>query len=339
MKSVKNLLLAAVLGTAITVTGCGVQKTEQTKSTDNAVQTASQETKALTMNDASNNMRNILKDMKTQVSNNEEDKVSEGGTKLEDSWKEFEDKFEDDLKDKYLDLYVKIEDPLEVIEAASKVKPLDTKVLNESIDKLDAELVKLQESDATTTGLQNMRNALKEMNTQLSNKQEDKAIKTSEQLEQNWSPIEDGIKDSYKDLYGKIESPLDAINAGVKVTPFDTKSISASIDELDKTIEQLQKSIAFSTAPQDMKTALAKIKKFTSPLDAEKVTKYAARLEKYWSTSEDIVKQKDAKLYEKIEVPMGAIQSAAKANPIDTNTISSAIDELDKLLTEMQNLK
>lgn len=71
----------------------------------------------------------------------------------------------------------------------------------------------------------------------------------------------------------------------------------------------------------------------------EKVTKYAARLEKYWSISEEVVKQKDAKLYEKIEVPMGAIQSSAKANPIDTNTITSAIGELDKLLTEMQNLK
>lgn len=339
MKSVRNLLLVAVLGTAITVTGCGVQKTEQTKSTDSTAQTASQETKAFTMNDASNNMRNILKDMKTQVSNNEEDKVSEGGTKLEDSWKEFEDKFEDDLKDKYLDLYVKIEDPLEVIEAASKVTPLDTKVLNESIDKLDAELVKLQKSDATTTGLDNMRNALKEMNSELNNREEDKAIKTSEKLEENWKPIEDGIKDSYKDLYEKVESPLGAINAGVKVNPLDTKSLTASIDELDKTIEQLQKSIAFSTAPQDMKTALAKIKKFTAPVNEEKVTKYAARLEKYWSTSEDIVKQKDAKLYEKIEVPMGAIQSSAKANPIDTNTITSAMEELDKLLTEMQNLK
>lgn len=339
MKSVRNLLIIAALGTAITVTGCGLQKTDQTKSTDSKAQTAAQETKEFTMNDASNNMRNILKDMKTQVSNNEEDKVSEGGTKLEDSWKEFEDKFEDDLKDKYLDLYVKIEDPLEVIEAASKVKPLDTKVLNESIDKLDAELVKLQKSDATATGLDNMRNALKEMNSELNNKEEDKAIKTSEKLEENWKPIEDGIKESYKDLYEKVESPLGAINAGVKVNPLDTKSLTASIDELDKTIEQLQKSIAFSTAPQDMKTALAKIKKFSSPVNEEKVSKYAARLEKYWSTSEDVVKQKDAKLYEKIETPMGAIQSSAKANPIDTNTITSAIGELDKLLTEMQNLK
>lgn len=339
MKSVRNLVLAAVLGTAITVTGCGVQKTEQTKSTDSTAQTVSQETNTFTMNDASNNMRNILKDIKTQVSNNNEDKVSEDGTKLQESWKEFEEKFEEDLKDKYLDLYVKIEDPLEVIEAASKVKPLDTKVLNESIDKLDVELVKLQKSAATATGLDNMRTTLKEINSELNNKEEAKAVKTSEKLEKNWEPIEDEIKDSYKDLYEKVESPLGVINAGVKVNPLDKKSLTASIDELDKTLEQLQKSIAFSTAPQDMKTALAKIKKFTSPVDKEKITKYTARLEKYWSTSEDIVKQKDAKLYERIEVPMGAIQSSAKANPVDTNTITSAAVELDNLLTEMKNLK
>lgn len=338
MKSIRNLLIIATLGTAITVTGCGIQKSNQPASTENN-QIATQEKKEFTMNDASNNMRDILKDMKVQVSNNQEDKVSEGGTKLEESWKEFEDKFEEDLKDKYLELYVKIEDPLEVIVAASKVKPLDTKVLNESIDKLDAEIVKLQKSDATATGLENMRNALKEMNTQLNSKEEDKTIKTSEKLEENWKQIEDGIKESYKDLYETIESPLGAINAGAKVTPLDTKLISASIDELDKEIDKLQKSIALSTAPQDMKTALAKIKKFTSPVNEEKVIKYAARLEKYWSTSEEMLKQKDAKLYEKIEVPMGAIQSAAKANPIDSNTIGSAATELDKLLTEMQNIK
>jgi hypothetical protein len=339
MKSVRNLILIASLGMAITVTGCGVQKTQQINSTENTAKTTTQETKTFTMNDASNNMRDILKDMKVQVSSNKEDKVGEGGKKLEESWKEFEDKFEEDLKDKYLDLYVKIEDPLEIIEAASKVKPLDTKVLNTSIDKLDEELVKLQNRDATTSGLENMRTALKEMNTQLSSKEEDKAIKTSEKLEENWKPIEDGIKDSFKDLYGKVESPLGAINAGVKVNPLDTKSLSSSIEELDKELNQLQKSIAFSTAPQDMKTALAKIKKFTSPINEEKVTKYAARLEKYWSTSEDMVKQKDSKLYEKIEVPMGAIQSAAKVSPIDANTITSASEQLDKLLTEMQNLK
>ena len=339
MKSVRNLLLITALGTAITVTGCGVQKTEKTNSTENTAQTAIQDTKTFTMNDASNNMRNILKDMKAQVSNNEEDKVSESGTKLEECWKEFEDKFEDDLKDKYLDLYVKIEDPLEIIEAASKVKPLDTKVLNESIDKLDGEIVKLQKSDATTTGLENMRNTLKEMNTDLNNKEENKAIDISDKLEENWSSFEDQIKDNYKYIYEDVESPLGAIQAGVEVKPLDTKTLTASIDELDKVLDKLQKSIVFSSAPQDMKTALAKTNKFTSPLNEDKVTKYAARLEKYWSTSEDMVKEKDGKLYEKIEVPMGAIQSAAKANPIDTNTIKSASEELDKLLTEMQNLK
>lgn len=338
MKSIKSLLLVITLATAVTATGCGIQKTQPTTSTDSTQKTDQQKEK-LTMDDASNNMRNILKDMKVQVSSNKEDKVSEGGTKLEESWKEFEDKFEEDLKDKYLDLYVKIENPLEIIEAASKVKPLDTKVLNTSIDKLDEELVKLQKSNATTTGLENMRTTLKEMNTKLNNKEEDKAINVSDKLEENWKLFEYGIKDNYKELYEKVKSPLGAIQAGVKVKPIDTKMLMTSIDELDKVLEQIQKTIAFSSAPQDMRTALDKIKKFTSPLNEEKVTKYAARLEKYWSSSEDTVKQKNPKLYERIEEPMGIIQAGVKLNPIDAKTITSATKELDNLLTEVQNLK
>ena len=36
---------------------------------------------------------------------------------------------------------------------------------------------------------------------------------------------------------------------------------------------------------------------------------------------------------------MGIIQAGVKVKPIDTKTIKSATEELDKLLTEMQNLK
>jgi hypothetical protein len=338
MKSIKNLLIIIALVTTMTITGCGLQKPQQA-TTDGNTQTVTQEKETLTMDDASNNMRNILKDMKAQVSNNEEDKVSESGTKLGDSWKEFEEKFEDNLKDKYLDLYVKIEDPLEVIEAASKVKPLDTKVLNSSIDKLDEELVKLQESDATANGIENMRNALKEMSSQLNNKEEAKAIETSGKLEENWSSFEDGIKDDYKDLYEEVESPLGAIQAAVKVNPLDTKTLTSSMDELDKVLDKLQKSIAFSSAPQDMRTALTKINKFISPVNQEKLTKYAERLEKYWSGSEELVKQKNPDLYEKIEKPLGVIEAGVKVNPIDENAMKSATQELDQLLTELQNLK
>ncbi|MFL0249445.1 hypothetical protein ACJDT4_03350 [Clostridium neuense] len=70
-----------------------------------------------------------------------------------------------------------------------------------------------------------------------------------------------------------------------------------------------------------------------------KAVKASEKLEENWEPIEDGIKDSYKDLYEKIEVPMGAIQSSAKANPIDTNTITSAIKELDKLLTEMKNLK
>ena len=47
MKSVRNLLLIAALGMEITVTGCGVQKTQQTNSASYTAQTTNQETKKL----------------------------------------------------------------------------------------------------------------------------------------------------------------------------------------------------------------------------------------------------------------------------------------------------
>ena len=84
----------------------------------------------------------------------------------------------------------------------------------------------------------------------------------------------------------KVEAPLGTIQAAVKVKPLDSKALNVSIGELDNALQQIQKSIAFSSAPQDMKTALQKINKFIDPISEDKVNKYSARLEKYWSKSD-----------------------------------------------------
>lgn len=73
-----------------------------------------------------------------------------------------------------------------------------------------------------------MKATLKEMNTQLTNKAEDKAIKTSDKLEENWSLFEDGVKDNYKNLYERVEAPLGTIQAAVKVKPLDAKTITTA---------------------------------------------------------------------------------------------------------------
>ncbi|GFP75745.1 hypothetical protein [Clostridium fungisolvens] len=338
MKSAKKLLLLIALGSSIALLGCTAQKS-QTKDSVPKPQVTATANQELSVDKAASDMRDIIKNMKAEITNKEEDKVAESSSKLQDSWKTFEDKFEEDLKDKYLDLYAKIEDPLGIIDAGSKIKPLDTKVLNKSLDNLDTQLAKLQSENATTIGLENMRSILKELSGELTNKEDTKLVKTSEGLEKNWSSFEDGIKENYPSIYEKIEQPLGTIQAAVKVTPLDAKVLNTSIVELDKVLEQLQKSIALSSGPQDMKTALTKIKKFISPLNEEKVTKYTERLEKYWSSFEDEVKAKNQPLYEKVEAPLGTIQAGVKVKPLDEKTINSAIESLDKTLTEIKNMK
>lgn len=339
MKSTKTFIIAITLASIITITGCGVKNAQSTLPRSSAEAASVKKTEAPSIYDASENMRNLLKNMKSQLANKEDDKVSESGTKLKDAWKQLEDKYEEALKDKYLDLYVKIEDPLEIIEAAAKVKPLDTNVINTSIDKLDKELVELEKRNAATSGIENMKAALKDMNTELTDKEEDKAIKTSDKLEENWSLFEDGIKDNYKDLYEKVEAPLGVIQAAVKVKPLDTKVLTSSINDLDQALTDIQNAIALSSAPQDMKTALKKIDKFISPLEEDKVIKYTGRLEKYWSSIEDVVKAKNPSMYEKVEEPLSTIEAGVKVKPIDAKTITAAAESLDKVLTELQNLK
>lgn len=102
---------------------------------------------------------------------------------------------------------------------------------------------KLEETQKTLTisdGAQNMRDALKNMKGMLTSKDQEAAIKEGAKLEENWSPIEDNVKSKSSDLYGKVEGPLDVINAGIKVKPLDTKTISTAIDSLDKILSDVQ---------------------------------------------------------------------------------------------------
>lgn len=183
------------------------------------------------------NMRDVSKKMKEQLANKEEDNVIKTSEGLEGNWKQFED----NIKAKSPALYEKIEEPLHTINAAVKVKPLDTKTLGTAIDALDKQLEQYQLSDLVSTGTQNMRDALKKMKNKIAQNDEERTIKTSAYLEINWKKFEDNVKAKSPELYEKIEEPLHAINAAVKVKPLDTKTLNNAIDNLDKQLEQLQK--------------------------------------------------------------------------------------------------
>jgi hypothetical protein len=89
-------------------------------------------------------------------------------------------------------------------------------------------------------GSNNMKTAIKEMKAQLTNKEEDKAIATSEKLEENWSSIEDAVKSKSPTLYEKVEGPLGVIQGGVKIKPLDTKTIINAADTLDNVLTEIQ---------------------------------------------------------------------------------------------------
>jgi methyl coenzyme M reductase subunit C-like uncharacterized protein (methanogenesis marker protein 7) len=139
MKSLKKVLIAITLGTVVVLTGCGVQKSEKVAPKTNT-QTPVVENQTLSTQDGSTNMRNVLKDMMSELSNKEEDKAIKTSDLLEENWS----KFEDAVKAKKLDLYEKVEAPLGIIQGAVKVKPLDIKVLTTSIDELDRVLIEIQ---------------------------------------------------------------------------------------------------------------------------------------------------------------------------------------------------
>ncbi|MDF2881320.1 MAG: hypothetical protein K0R54_1877 [Clostridiaceae bacterium] len=238
--NLKKLFIVSSLGIVLTLSGCGTQKTEQASNSaqnQNKLGSSSEKPKTLTIQEGSNNMKEVIKQMKTELNNKEEDKVIKTSEGLEGNWKIFED----NVKEKYPTLYEKVEDPLHTITAAVKVKPLDVNSINTAMDNLDKLLDQVKLADLTTSGIQNMRDISKKMKEQIANKEEDNAIKTSEGLEENWKQFEDNIKAKSPALYDRIEEPLHIITAAVKVKPLDTKTLNANIDNLDQQLEQLQK--------------------------------------------------------------------------------------------------
>ncbi len=338
MMNFKKIFMVTSLGVVLTLVGCSSQKTEQGQNgAQNQTKQEASETKkkTLTIQEGSKNMRDVIKEMKNQINNKEEDKAIKTSDNLEGNWKVFEDS----VKEKYFTLYERVEDPLHIINAAVKVKPLDTKAINTAMDSLDKQLEQVQLEDLTTTGIQNMRDVSKKMKEQLANREDENVTKTSEGLEENWKQFEDNFKVKSPVIYEKIEEPLHTINAAIKVKPIDAKTLSNAIDTLDKQLEQYQLSDLVSTGTQNMRDALKKMKAKIANNDEERTIKTSAYLEINWKKFEENVKTKSPNIYEKIEEPLKTINAAVKVKPLDAKTLNTAIDNLDKQLEQLQKLQ
>ena len=136
----KSFVAITALVTVLTLTGCSSNKTEQQNATVKEQTKVEETQKTLTIGEGAQNMRDALKNMKEMLVAKNEDGAIKESSKLEENW----EPIEDSLKDKNEDLYEKVETPLGIINAAIKIKPLDTKTLTSAIDSLDNILSEVQ---------------------------------------------------------------------------------------------------------------------------------------------------------------------------------------------------
>jgi iron uptake system EfeUOB component EfeO/EfeM len=133
----KKLIVPIILATSLTLAACGT-KEETKKEAPKTEETSN--SKAVSIADGAQDMKQVLADMKTQLTAKDAAKVKDSGEELEEKWQVFEDS----VKEKSPDLYEKVETPLHTIEAGAKVEPLDAKTLDKAATELDGVLTEVQ---------------------------------------------------------------------------------------------------------------------------------------------------------------------------------------------------
>jgi len=90
-------------------------------------------------------------------------------------------------------------------------------------------------------GAQAMRQALAGVQKAVEAADVNQAKAGGDALEAAWAKFEDAVKAKDKALYGQIEEPLGAIEAGVKATPMDLTTLAGQIRKLDGLLAPLAK--------------------------------------------------------------------------------------------------
>jgi iron uptake system EfeUOB component EfeO/EfeM len=145
MKANKTFL-AITLVSGLALMGCGANNAAPAP--QNQQQPAKQETpkQETTKPEAKADIKSgvtkmlgITADLKKAIDAGDETKVKTTGPQLEDVWASFED----NVKDKYPDIYKKVEDSLDPTVAGSKASPLNKEALGKLNDQLTQALNEL----------------------------------------------------------------------------------------------------------------------------------------------------------------------------------------------------
>lgn len=97
--------------------------------------------------------------------------------------------------------------------------------------------------------------------------------------------------------------------------------------------------VSISDGAKEMRQTITDLKAQLNDKDAAKVKESGANLEKSWQKFEDEVKGKSADLYGKVETPLHTIEAGSKSQPLDEQTLNTAADELDSVLSDVEKLK
>lgn len=106
-----------------------------------------------------------------------------------------------------------------------------------------------------------------------------------------------------------------------------------------KQTDEATTTVSISDGAKEMRQTITDLKAQLNDKDAAKVKESGENLEKSWQSFEDEVKDKDADLYEKVETPLHTIEAGAKSQPLDEQTLNTAADELDSVLSDVEKLK
>lgn len=140
MKSTRTFLALALAG-IIGLTGCA-SATTQSPNTASAPAPAAEE-KASEIKAGTAKMLEMTAELKKAIEAGDESNVKALGPKLEEAWAPFEDK----VKEKYADLYKKVEDALDPTIAGTEASPLDKAAVGKFNDQLTQALTELAEKE------------------------------------------------------------------------------------------------------------------------------------------------------------------------------------------------
>lgn len=88
-----------------------------------------------------------------------------------------------------------------------------------------------------------MLSVVEELGKQITSGDASKAAASGEQLEATWHSFEDSVHTQYASSYKDVETYLDPLVAGTKISPLDKKTLGNLNQQLQTALQSLQKSL------------------------------------------------------------------------------------------------